>query len=236
MKYIVTSGPMESAIDSVRRIQNSSSGKLGATFIEELNKQGISDFVYIHTIGAEVPNCDCKRILIENHQQLLEALATELTDHSVVVHAMAISDFEVAGTITQNELASLIINNKQHLNCQQDVINLLTQQTKIVDKLSSRDNQLIVMNKSVKVIDQIKQLNPKCKLIGFKLLANTSVDELLAVGTRIKQRADCDYVVANLKEQVGTDSHHAYIIGTEVVYEVETKTQIAQKIIELMEE
>lgn len=236
MKYIITSGPMETAIDSVRRIQNSSTGRLGSTFVEILNDANINDIVYIHTPGAVVPNCACKQLSIEDHQQLLDALKRELTDDSVVIHAMAISDFEVVGTITQARLAELFISNKQQLNCEQDIINLLNQHAEITDKLASSEDQLIVMNKSIKIIDQIKKINPKCKLIGFKLLSNVSEDELIAVGTTIKQRANCDYVVANLKEQVGADEHHGFIIGDQAVYEVNSKVQIASKIIELMEE
>lgn len=235
MKYIITSGPMETKIDDVRKIQNSSSGRLGATFAEELARAGYSDVVYIHTSGAVRPNSDCKQIEIETHNQLLAHLKEELTDGSVVVHAMAISDFETAGTITKRQFAKLVIDNRSNLKTEDDVVKLLTSSIALQPKLSSSDDQLIVMDRSVKVIDQIKRINPNVKLIGFKLLANTSEAELLEVAKAIKVRASCDYVVANLKERVTSSDHQAYIVGDEGVMQAHTKTEIAQKIIELME-
>ncbi len=236
MKYIITSGPMEMNIDRVRKIQNSSSGRLGATVVKELFKAGISDVVYIHTAGAIIPNEDCIRVLIDDHQQLLDALESELTDDSVVVHAMAISDFYLRGTLTQERLAQLIIDHKNDLTTADDVQALLAQHATVTDKLASDSDQVILINRSIKVIDQIKQLNPNCKLIGFKLLSNVSEAELLTVGRNIWARANCDYVVANLKEEVSANAHHAYIIGADSVIEAFTKEQIAKKIIELMEE
>lgn len=236
MKYIITSGPMETSIDSVRKIQNSSTGKLGAVIADKLGATNHDRVVYIHTKGAIKPRTNCKQILISNHAQLIDSLKAEITDDSVVVHAMAISDFDTQGTIARDELAKLIINNKSELETEDDVNRLINSNLVVKDKLSSSNDQVIFMKRSIKVIDEIKKINPNVKLIGFKLLSNVSQDELLSVASQIKQRANCDYVVANIKEEVSASKHHAYILGDNYLTEVDTKEEIAEKIIELMEE
>lgn len=236
MKYIITSGPMETEIDRVRKIQNSSTGKLGQVIAEQIIANGCEQLVYIHTKNALRPAGICKEILITNHQQLLTALQTEISDDCVVIHCMAVSDFETAGSITKPELAKLILNNKDKLDNYEDICKLIDDSLQVSDKLSSKADQIVFLNRSIKIIDEIKKINPKVKLIGFKLLSGVSPQELITVANATKERANCDYIVANIMEQVSADAHRAYIIGNDQITEVETKQQIAEKLIELMEE
>lgn len=236
MKYIITSGPMEIAIDQVRKIQNSSTGKLGAIFVEQLIATNHQEVVYIHTSGAMRPRDECTQIEINNHQQLLAALEAEITADSVVIHAMAVSDFTSAGTLLYDDLIDLIFTNKESITTKEDVKKLIDSNLQVVDKLTSASDQVVFLNRSIKIIDQIKKINPSVKLVGFKLLSAVSENELIAVAQATKTRTDCDYIVANIKEEVSTEKHHAYIIGGESIEEVFTKQQIAQKIIELVEE
>lgn len=235
MKYIITSGPMESQIDSVRKIKNSSSGKLGTVFAEQLLKRGYSNIVYIHTSGALVPD-KVKTIEIDGHKQLLSALEREITDDSVIVHAMAISDFNIKGTNPIECVADAIYSNLDQIETREDIVKLINANVKLTDKLSSSNDQLVVMERAIKVIDQIKKINSNCKLIGFKLLSNVSDEELISVATGILNRANCDYVVANIKEQVKTESHRAIIVGDDYQQQVLSKQEIANTIIDLMEE
>ncbi len=235
MKYIITSGPMESQIDSVRKIKNSSSGRLGTEIANQLVGRGYTQIVYIHTAGTIKPD-NVKCIQIEGHEQLLTALKHEIEDDSVIIHAMAISDFNIKGTSSIEDMAETIYSNLNSITSKEDIVSLINSNVYATDKLSSQADQLIVMERAIKVIDQIKRINPNCKLIGFKLLSNVSDEQLIAVANGILKRANCDYVVANIKEQVKSDAHRALIIGENYVQEVLTKKQIANTIIDLMEE
>ncbi len=235
MKYIITSGPMESEIDKVRKIQNSSSGKLGCEFVNQLQARGITEIVYIHTPRALVP-ANVRTILITDHNQLLAALEAEITDDSAVIHAMAISDFNIKGTASIDLMAKSIYEQLTEVNDESDIIKVIKQTVAKQDKLASDTDQLVVMEKAIKIIDQIKLINPKCKLVGFKLLSNVSDERLIEVATNIKLRANCDYVVANKKEEVTQFDHRALIIGAENIIEVKNKVQIANQIINLLEE
>ncbi len=235
MKYIITSGPMEMHIDSVRTIENSSSGVLAATMAKELSKQGYTDIVYIHTPKAVKPD-NCKCIEISDHKQLIQALEAEIESDSVIVHAMAISDFKMAGSIELDKLSQVIFENRNSLTSASSVEQLIYKHISYEDKLSSSSDQILLFEKEIKVIDQIKKINKDAKLVGFKLLSNVSKDELISVGKKIMKRADCDLVVCNIKEQVSKDSHIAQIIANDQVIEAKTKVEIAKVIIKLMEE
>ncbi len=235
MKYIITSGPMETKIDDVRKIENSSTGSLGVQFIDSLVAKNYEQIVYIHTENAKLPSHEIKTIEVNSHAEIISALEAEITDDSVIIHAMAISDFNYQGTISVEELAQKIIENKNKLNNEGDVLNLLQKATKTPTKLSSKENQLLVMNRATKVIDEIKKINSKCRLVGFKLLSNVDYEELVDVASSIKERASCEYVVANRKEDICDGKHVAIIVGDNEKIQVKSKAEIAEKIIELME-
>lgn len=235
MKYIITSGPMEMEIDSVRKIENSSSGLLGVAIVEQLQQKGYSDIVYIHTKGAAVP-ANVKKYVIKTHSELIEAFKQENIGECTIIHAMAISDYKMGGSISLNELSNLIINNITNLKQEEDIKKLIKGNINVVSKLSSSEDQVLLFEKEVKVIDQIKRMNEEAILVGFKLLSNVTTKELLAVGRGIKNRANCDIVVANIKEEVSSVNHKAYIISDDEVVEASTKKEIAYKLINILEE
>ncbi len=235
MKYIITSGPMQIAIDNVRKIENSSTGSLGVQFVETLTKRQINDIVYIHTPTALVPSVDVKKIQVDSHQEIIAALKAEITDDSIIIHAMAISDFEYAGNIGLNELAKQIYGQLARITSRSDVLKLIEQNLQVNDKLESKQDQILALRRAPKIIDEIKKINRNCKLVGFKLLSNVEQNELLQVARTIQKRTNADYIVANLKEQVGKTNHQATIINNEQEYVVNTKEEIAEQIVALME-
>lgn len=235
MKWIITSGPMETKIDNVRKIQNTSSGRLARLFAEKLIKLEY-EVTFIHTENSEKPSGICKRILIKNHNQLLKSLEDEIEDDSTVIHCMAISDFELLGSINIDKLADVIIQNKLNFDSKDDVIEVIKNSIKLEDKLDSKTDQILFLEKQMKIIKQIKKVNPKVRLIGFKLLSNVDSEKLISIARESIKQNGCQYVVANLKEEVSFDKHHAYIVGERSVNEAYTKEQIVDTVIELLEE
>lgn len=234
MKYIITSGPMKMKIDQVRSIENSSSGMLGVTIANVLKERGIENIVYIHTKGAKTPS-DIRCIVIDNHQSLLAALEDEAKGSCTVIHAMAISDFKMAGNISLNQLSQLIINNQTRLKTKLDVQTLIENNMRLDSKLSSKEDQLLLFEKEVKVIDEIKKINPKVVLVGFKLLSGVIAEKLIEVATDIKKRANCDIVVANIKEEVSANYHHGYIITNDEIRQAYTKADIGLQLVNILE-
>jgi phosphopantothenate-cysteine ligase len=80
-----------------------------------------------------------------------------------------------------------------------------------------------------KVIGEIKKTSPETKLFGFKLLDGVPYEELIDVATRLREKNQADYIIANDLSKIGSGKHPAYFVGEEgVKYTCETKQEIAK--------
>jgi phosphopantothenate-cysteine ligase len=186
-KIIITSGGTSEAIDNVRKITNSSTGKLGATIANTIiNKKDneIEKIYYICSKTSIKPIANSKIEIIEivstnDLKNVMESLLiTEQID--CVIHSMAVSDYTVDYVTTSNCLTISIKNIIDNLNDIEKTTNVMKNNTAIIDinnKISSSESDLIIKLKPTpKIISLIKELSPKTYLIGFKLLDNVSED------------------------------------------------------------
>ena len=87
------------------------------------------------------------------------------------------------------------------------------------------------MKRSPKVIGSIKKWSPDSLLVGFKLLSGVPHEELIAVGTRLMEKNDCDFVLANDLQEIGADFHKGYLIHKDGSCDtMETNEEIADRI------
>ena len=235
MKIVITAGGTTEPIDKVRKITNSSTGKLGSLIANELLEDKNNEIFYITTKKSILPKEDrnLKIIYIESTNDLKLAVENILTKEKIdtFIHSMAVSDYYVDYVTTASIMEESINKN----NIKESILN----PTKTLDnssKLSSYENNLVVVLKQTpKIIKLIKELSPNTKLIGFKLLENVTDEELLNVAIKLKDKNDCDYVVANDLKNITKDNHKAFIINKDNSYvTVNTKLEIAQKIKELI--
>ncbi len=234
MKIVITSGPMEMPIDEVRTIKNSSTGSLGQIIANSAYQRGY-DVTYICSEAALRPNKNINQIIISTHKQLLASLRNCISDQTIVIHAMAISDFSARGTINIENLSAQIFASKDIITNADEITNLIIDNIENSSKISSKDDTLVYLEKQIKIIDEIKKINPSCILFGFKLLSDVSVEELLEVATKLKVKSNCDYVIANRKEDINEELHIGYIIGDQVS-QATTKEQIANQILNIIGE
>ena len=86
-----------------------------------------------------------------------------------------------------------------------------------------------------KVISEIKKISPNTKLFGFKLLDCVSHEELIEVATRLREKNQADYIIANDLSTIGNGKHPAYFVGKNgVEYTSETKNDIAKTLKKLI--
>jgi len=72
---------------------------------------------------------------------------------------------------------------------------------------SSAETLEIKLTKNPKLIDKIKKLSPRSKLVGFKLTSQIGPDEIQKKVNSLFEKAHCDYVVHNDWNQVHTPGH-----------------------------
>lgn len=230
MNIVITSGGTSERIDMVRKITNSSSGRLGSIIADRFPDDKVYYICAKNSIKPQ--NKNIKIIEIEGTKDLESAVKDVLTNNriDVFIHSMAVSDYMV-DYVTTSKLLSDNFNNTNLLEY------LEKNQHKLTDKkISSYEDDLIIrLIKTPKIIHMIKELSKSTLLIGFKLLDDVSKEELINVATKLKDKNRCDYVVANDLKNINATKHIAYIIDKDNNYiEATTKDEIADALYQIV--
>lgn len=237
-KVIITAGGTSEKIDNVRKITNSSSGKLGsviASKLLELHDDKIEKIYYVCSKNSIRPNgAKIEVVEIVDTKDLELAIKTLLSENQIdyFIHSMAVSDYTVDYVTTAENLAISLENKKG--NILENICNFGFGLTD--DKISSNyDNLIIKLKKTPKIISMIKNISPSTYLVGFKLLDNVNEEELIDTAYKLKEKNNCNLVVANDLNNIRNGNHKAFIIKSKEDYIVASgKEDIADKLIKEM--
>lgn len=227
-KYVITSGGISEKIDNVRKITNSSSGKLGMTIANHLleSKSDITIYYVCSKNTLRPNNMRVKIIEVAGTLDLKDKVESLLKNEKIdyFIHTMAVADYMVDYVTTVDKMKKSFINNSD-----MEVIK--------DTKISSYENNLVlVLKPTPKIISLIKKESPLTYLVGFKLLDGVSKKELIEVAKRLRDKNKCDLVVANDLENIRNKEHKAYIIDKEdKVVEASDKEDIAKKLVRMMD-
>lgn len=244
---IITSGPTNERIDSVMKITNMSTGALGSVMTETLleeREDEIEKIFYISTKMAHKPRVTSSKIecvTVETTQDLIDALQDIFSKHKIdiMIHSAAVGDYAGKYSIRAEELVDEIWDMVQNVPAKditkEMLIKIFENPRGVADdsgKMSSYEPHLMTMlTLTPKVIGMVKKIAPEVKLVGFKLLDGVTKEELLRVATRLRDKNNADYIVANDLSKIGGGRHWAMIVGKNgVVCECETKKDIAKAI------
>ena len=234
-KIIITAGGTSEKIDDVRKITNSSSGKLGMIIANHLKSNKEHYIYYICSKTALQPKGNNIKIIeIEDTEDLKEKVEFLLTNNRIdfFIHSMAVSDYTVDYITTQELIRESLNNLSDSVNNE-----MFSNVKRINDsKISSYENNLVlVLKPTPKIISIIKKLSPKTFLIGFKLLMNVSKDHLIDVAKSLRDKNDCDLVVANDLKSIRNGEHIAFLIDkNDDVEEAVGKDDIAKKLVKII--
>jgi len=238
MNIVITAGGTSEKIDSVRKITNSSSGKLGKIIAETFLKSDleINTIFYICTQKSLKPSSSkVKIILVESANDLLKEVTKILTTYStnLFIHSMAVSDYSVDYVTTASLLYKGLNKALQNEHSFENFINSNTYVLNREEKISSQEENIIIKLKPTpKIISYIKKISPKTRLIGFKLLNSVSKETLIDVGYELLQKNSCDVVIANDLSQISKIKHKAFFIDKhKKITEANTKLEIANMLV-----
>ena len=210
-KIIITAGGTREKIDNVRRITNSSSGKLGMIIANQLLMERKDIFIYyVCSKNSLRPNDDRIKIIeidgtIDLKNNIENLLKNDQIDY--FIHSMAVSDYMTDYVTTVDKIKKSILEH----NDVDDVFKNI----EVVggNKISSHeDNLVIVLKQTPKIISIIKDISPSTYLVGFKLLDEVSKNELIEEAKRLRNKNNCDLVVANDLSNIRKGEHKGYII------------------------
>lgn len=230
-KIVLTAGGTSEKIDNVRKITNSSSGKLGLSITNHLlDKDSDSIIYYICSKNSLRPNNSRVQVIevdgtVDLKNKIEELLQSEHID--CFIHSMAVSDY-MTDYVTTIQRIKKSINGNRDLDAAFNNIEIIGE-----NKISSyEDNLVIVLKPTPKIISMIKDLSPSTYLVGFKLLDGVSKEELIKVAKELRDKNRCDLVVANDLSTIREGCHTAYIIDKEDnLEESYGKDDIARKLV-----
>ena len=230
-KIIITAGGTSERIDNVRKITNSSSGKLGMIIANHLLQENNDIIIYYICSKNSLRPTDKRVQVVEidgtmDLKNTIEGLLTrEHIDY--FIHSMAVSDYITDYVTTIERIKESV---KKH-----DDIDEAFKNIEVIggSKISSyEDNLVIVLKPTPKIISIIKNLSPSTYLVGFKLLDGVSKEELIEVAKRLRNKNNCNLVVANDLATIRNGEHIGYIIDkNNEVEEAHGKDDIAKKIV-----
>lgn len=229
-RIVITAGGTSERIDNVRKITNSSSGKLGMVIANHLLEVNDDVIIYYVCSKNSLRPIDkrVKVMEIEGTLNLKETIEKLLTNNKIdyFIHSMAVSDYMTDYVTTIDRIKESIRNNGVDEGFNKVSV---IEGTKIS---SYEDNLVIVLKPTPKIISLIKNLSPETYLVGFKLLDGVSKEELIRVATKLRDKNRCDLVVANDLSTIRKGKHIAYILDKEdEIEEVQGKEEIAKKLV-----
>ena len=149
-----------------------------------------------------------KDIKIQSVNDLFDEIKKNVGKNDIIIHAAAVSDYSITKKFNEK-----IDSNK-------------------------KDSLILKLKKTGKIINEIKKINKKIKLIGFKAEYKVSERELVDSAYSLLKRADADFIVANdvSKDVFGSEDNEIYIVGKnkKVSHVKSSKREIAQKILDLI--
>lgn len=234
MRVLITAGGTSERIDDVRAITNFSTGRLGSLVADAYSQLPEVNVTLILAKRSLKPiNPAIQLIEIESVQELLEEVTNQLSENTfdIVVHSMAVSDYYLVGTTSQEKLVNEL-EKKQSIDAGlKQAFEPISREPK---KLSSQTEMMYFqLQQTPKVISLIKQLQPETCLVGFKLLVNIAEEQLVEVAKELMAKNDCDFVLANDKAMISGDSHLGHLINHQGEFTTYTSKQaIAQGIVE----
>ncbi len=176
LRVLITSGGTAEAVDGVRILTNTSTGRTGARLAEHFARAGheVTLLRAMHAVPA--PAGVTERIYFSFGD--LDGALTELlggNDFEAVIHAAAVSDFHVAGVMVEGVARPA----GAKLDSQRPASILLRPNPKLVAGLRARSR------------------NQAVQVVAFKLTRGATASEIQAAVGRLFAESPADYVVHN---------------------------------------
>lgn len=251
---VITAGGTIEPIDSVRNIQNTSTGSLCACIYEALASKmdGWGSRYMVHYVVSEtavlpVPHKNLPVTFypvtdVKSVERVFDGLLSQ--NHvEYIVHGMAVSDYTKNYLIGEedlvSELAKAMVLVSQKFDGSEDklkelVRGILKSPVNKMDtskKVPSKSDLILSLKKAPKLIGKMRTLSPDAFLVGFKLLKGVSEEELICVASALWEKNGCDMVLANDLDHIDSQNHKGILVQNKtIIGRYNTKKEIAEGI------
>lgn len=213
-RVLVTGGPTRAYLDDLRYITNHATGRLGALMAEAAAARGW-EVLYLAGAGSVLPR----------------------THPAGGVGQVTVVEIE-----TVDELSAAVREAVSNGRCDAIIHSMAVLDFAPAEvcpgKVSSRDEWLVRLVPTPKVIQTIKDLDPGVFLVGFKLEPADEEVALVAAARTALAANRADLCVVNGLDSLRAGEHRAYIVaaGDDSVEAVVGKEAIASRVVERVAE
>ena len=170
MKILITGGPVHLFIDDMRVLSNSAKGGQAAAYADLFAKKG-HEVTYLTSKLAYKPKNEKIKIVYHEGFEDYRRKVNELSKkNDLVIMAAAVANFMNKGGRFKGKINP-----------------------------NAEGELTLTLIPSPKVINEVKKANPKCTLVGFKLMSGSTDEELIEGAWKVLLNSKADLVVANDK-------------------------------------
>jgi phosphopantothenate--cysteine ligase len=219
MKILITSGGTKIPIDSVRHIANMSSGTFGSKIaLEALKKWHNVEFFYAE--HSKTPFTYSSNLFQTKNNDEYFAELIRLEDIKFNLKKYAHPTASIYNERTYSDFNTYMSGLKTYIDDVKPEVIILAAAVSdygvdnFVDgKIRSKESDMVIKLKALpKVISQVKSWAPKAYLVGFKLLVNSTTEELIENAKKSIETNGCDMVVANDLKDIKNNEHRLIIV------------------------
>jgi phosphopantothenate---cysteine ligase (CTP) len=225
MKVLLTSGGTKVPIDTVRSITNMSRGTFGSKIARQLLRCDNVNLIYLGAKEFRMPfsiRIDFAEVNQENVQVLSDRLL-ELA-YEYLCNSKRYKQYTYKTFNEYTELLEKLIKEEKP-----DVVVLAAAVSDYVvadpmeGKIRSGGDLTIELKHAPKLIGKVKKWLPDCHLVGFKLLVNSTDDELIESARKSLEQNGCDFIVANDLRDIRAGKHRLLIVDNKIVEEIRSR-------------
>lgn len=213
-RVLITSGGTKIPIDRVRHIANMSSGTFGSKIALETLKAGSHvDFFYAEnsktpfTFNANLISGDISNYL--DSMNRLESIKDDIKNYGKNYSESTYKTFDEY----HNKLESIIKNTKPDVIVLAAAVSDYGVENYVDGKIRSRHTSDMSINlvPLPKIISKVRQWHPNAYIVGFKLLVDSTKEELLEASKKSIEENDCDMIVGNDLRDIKENNHKLLI-------------------------
>jgi len=198
MKVLITSGGTKIPIDSVRSITNMSKGTFGSQIAEVFykNMRNEDELIFLYAKDSKTPNTSNAVLPRDRHIQY-----ETFWEYNDILKKLLLKE--------QPDIVILAAAVSDY-ECEQ-----------VVDgKIRTKDELIIKLKPLPKVISEVRDLvGDKVVICGFKLLVNSTEDELRRAAAASIRNNRLDFVIANdLSTIKDTRNHSLHVMGKDYLF------------------
>jgi phosphopantothenate-cysteine ligase len=209
MKILITSGGTKVPLDPVRDITNMSKGTFGSKIATEFLNDN-HKVTYLISENGKTPFTFSYNLYESDSPEQIKQLRSKMAWTKVKKHLYQEYHYrnyqDYAKTLeklvkeTQPDITILTAAVSDYITTPSNT------------KVKSNQDLTIQLTKAPKVISNIKNWAPNTILVGFKLLVNSTKEELIQASLDSINTNNCDIVVANDLKSIKDNNHQIYLI------------------------